>query len=325
MLLTGKERLLIADGRLLSLATLIGTLKDDYHVVTAETGAQIFNRLEKYSIDLILLDTAFADGDGYAVCRALKADPKHRDIPVIFITADNRVSAEEQGFQAGASDYIAKPFNAPIVKARVHNQLRLSAAVKELRRLNQLALDANPKTGLPGNNSIMGELQQLVENPSEVCVIYADLDHFKVYNDTYGFAQGDEIIHFTANVIRIALQAAGCSEAFIGHIGGDDFVFVVPAAHCSTVTGEIIRRIDQGVLEFYSDEHAAQGYLLAANREGVEKRHPLISLSMGGIDLTQRRVATVFEIIDVCTETKKAAKQQPGSSVLICQREGRSS
>ncbi len=320
MRVTEKKRILVADTKIFNLATLIGTLKDDYHVVVAKNGAEVFKQLKKNQVDMILLDTRFPDIDGYEICRQLKADKQTEEIPVIFITAQNSVTAEEKGFEVGAVDFIAKPFNAPTVTVRIKNQLKLSAATQELKRLNQLALDANPNTGLPGNNSIFNAIQRVITQKEAVCIVYADLDYFKIYNDTYGFARGDDVIIFTANAIKVALQTASCDDAFLGHIGGDDFVFIVPTAKCIAVTDEIIRRINLEIGDFYSTEDKERGYVTAINREGEEKQHPLVSLSMGGIDLSQRKVATALEVIDICTEMKKAAKKQPGSNVLICMR-----
>lgn len=318
-----KKRILVADKNILPLATLIGTLKDSYHIVTAKNAADVIKQSQKNKIDMFLLDTYFEDTDGFDLCARLQQKNTTRDIPVIFITADNSVNSEEKGFNAGAVDYITKPFNAPTVLARIKNQFKSSDAIKELKRLNQLALDANPNTGLPGNNSIRYELERIIKDKRSDCVIYADLDHFKIYNDTYGFSKGDDVIIFTANVIRVALEANGCTDAFLGHIGGDDFVFIIPSEKCSAVSEEIIQRMNHGITEFYTAEDADRGYVLALNREGEEKHHPLVSLSMGAIDLSQRKVSSVFEIIDICTETKRAAKRQVGSNILLCKRQWR--
>lgn len=315
-----KKRILIADPQLLSQATLIGTLKDDYHIVTAKSAQEVQQHLKKGAIDMLLLETTLIDADGFELCRTLKADEQTSSLPVIFITSLNTVAAEAKGFAVGAVDYISKPFNAPTVKARIKNQFKLSDAIKELQRLHQLALDANPNTGLPGNSSILNELKKVVETGAAVTVIYADLDNFKVYNDIYGFAQGDNIITFTANVIKVALQIAGCGDAFLGHIGGDDFVIIIPAEKCSQVAAEIIRRIDGGIGEFYAAEDLRKGHVVACDRDGKQRRHPLISLSLGAVDLTRRRVTTPLEIIDICTETKKAAKARPGSNLFLDQR-----
>ncbi len=320
MKVSDKKRILLADAELLNVATTIGALKDNYHIVTAKSGAELFKQLKKNSIDLVILETQLPDMDGLEICRRLKASEETAALPVVFLTSADKVADEEQGFAAGADEYIVKPFNAPTVKARIKNQLKLSSAIKELQRLNRLALDANPNTGLPGNTSILQQLQRLVEAPEPRCVIYADLDNFKVYNDCYGFAQGDEVISFTANVIRVALQSNGCAESFLGHVGGDDFVLILPVEKTQPVVEEIIQRLDQGIGEFYSAEDLARGCVLAHDREGKKRQHPLISLSMGAIDLSRRKVTSAFEIVDVCTETKKLAKQRPGSNIVVDQR-----
>ncbi len=315
-----KKRILVADSELLNLATLIGTLKDDYHVIVAKNPDDIFKRLEKGAIDMILLDTHFSGEDGFGICFQLKNNINTREVPVIFISNQSSIATEATAFGVGAVDYIQKPFNAPTALARIRSQLQLSEAIKELKQLHTLALDANPNTGLPGNNSIRKELQSAIDQQADVCVVYADLDNFKIYNDTYGFAKGDEVIIFTADIIRIALIKAGCPDAFIGHIGGDDFVILIPSAQCHAVTDEIIQRINLGIRELYPVDVIERGYILAPNREGIEKEHPLVSLSMGGVDLGQRKINNIFEIIDICTEMKMAAKKQPGSTLLMCQR-----
>ncbi len=320
MLPSGKNRILIADHELFTLASLIGTLKDVFHIVTVSDGKSVIDKLEAQNIDLILTETRLPDMSGFELCRSLKSVDLHKDIPIIFISSQSSVSDEAKGFEVGAVDYISKPFNAPTVMARIKNQLKLSSAIQELQRLNQLALDANPKTGLPGNNSIINELKKVINNNEAVSVIYADLDNFKAYNDVYGFAQGDEIISFTANVLRVAVQASNAADSFIGHIGGDDFVIIVPADRCCQVAEEIIRRIDRGIREFYRPDDIARGHLITKGRSGQEKQFPLIGLSMGAVDLSRRKLNSAHEIIDICTETKQAAKSRKGSNLYLDQR-----
>lgn len=315
-----KKRILLADSDLLSAATTIGTLKDDYHVVTAKDAADIRKKLKKLPVDMLILETRLPDTDGYELCRQLKTAAATAALPVVFLTSDARVTAEEQGFAAGAVEYIVKPISAPTLKARLKNQFRLSDAMAELQRLNRLALDANPNTGLPGNTSIMAELQRLLEESEPASVVYADLDNFKPYNDHYGFARGDEVISFSANVMRVAMQQHGCSEAFLGHIGGDDFVLVLPVEKQTEVMEEIIRRFDQGIGEFYHQEDLDRGYLQAVDREGQERQFPLISISMGAIDLSQSPVESALKIVDICTETKSLAKSRTGSNFVVDRR-----
>lgn len=315
-----RKKILIADPQVLDLATLIATLKTDYQVVTATNSRDVLGEISKSGIDMLLLATSLNNGDPFELCRQLKADEQSSGLPVIFVASRGDLAAEAKAFDAGAVDYISKPLHAPILRARIKNQLQLSEAFKELKRLHRLALDANPNTGLPGNNSIMEELKRVVAEQAPVTVVYADLDNFKVYNDIYGFAQGDNIITFTANVIRVAMHLCGCGEAFLGHIGGDDFVMILPSEKCQQVSEEIIKRIDQGILEFYSDEDLARGHVVASDREGKPRNYSFVSLSLGAIDLTRRLPSTALEIIDICTETKKAAKARQGSNLFLDQR-----
>lgn len=317
-----KKRILVAESEILEQATLVGLLKDSYHVVVAKSTAALFKRLEEHTIDMVLLAVRFAEEDGFAICHQLQKNPDTAAIPVIFISKTNSIASEMKAFEVGAVDYILKPFNAPTALARIRSQLQLSDAIRELKRLNQLALDANPNTGLPGNNSILKELRRVIAFKEKVAVIYADLDNFKAYNDTYGFAKGDEVIVFAANVIRSALISNHCSDAFIGHIGGDDFVFVVASDKCRAVTADIIERIERGIGEFYTEEDMQRGSVTAKNRAGQSVKHPLVCLSMGGIDLGRRQIDSVFAIIDICTETKNQAKKQDGSNILLCKRQG---
>ncbi len=316
-----KKKILIADPKVLNQATLIGTLQSDYHVVTAKSVEEVLKKLKTASVDMLLLETTLSDGDGFELCRKLKSDQQTSALPVIFVTALNTVAAEAKAFEVGAVDYIIKPFNAPTVRARIKNQLKFCEAINELKRLNHLALDANPNTGLPGNNSIMAELSRILNDSAAVTVIYADLDNFQVYNDLYGFAQGDTIIVFTANVIRVSMHLVGCGDSFLGHIGGDDFVIIVPADKCSAVAAEIIKRIDKGIREFYSAEDIKRGYVVSTDREGNNKQYDFVSLSLGAVDLTMRKLSTAHEIIDICTETKKAAKSRQGSNLFMEQRQ----
>lgn len=315
-----RPRVLIADADLMGVASLIGTLKNRYHVVSASSSDQALTLLNQQSIDLLLLNTNLLGEDPFELCNRLQQDEKNSRLPVIFIAPQSSPQQEEKAFECGASDYIARPFTAPSVKARVKNQLKLKVALAELKRLNTLALDANPNTGLPGNNSIHQELKRVLNSNEECCVIYADLDHFKPYNDVYGFARGDDMIIFTANVIRVALHAAGCGNSFLGHIGGDDFIFTLPSNVAARVTDDILRRIDLGIPEFYSPDDYQRGHILAANREGIDQLFPLANLSLGGVDLAVRHFSSALEIIDACTEMKKLAKKCASSCVKICRR-----
>jgi PleD family two-component response regulator len=314
-----RKQILIADDEKFNIDLMVDILKSEYKILIAKNSTQLFKRLENNKVDLVLLDIVMPGTDGYEVCRLMKKNEQTRDIPVIFITALSNVEEESKGFEAGAVDYIIKPIRQAVLRARVKNQLVLQDAIRELKRLNSLALDANPITGLPGNNSIMSEIKKSIYHKTGVTVIHADLDNFKAYNDKYGFAKGDEIIFFTADTIKKAVEHAKCVYSFIGHIGGDDFVIIVPIDSFGFVAEYIIHEIDSGIRKFYKEEDLAKNCIDSFDRAGRRQCFPLISISMGAVNLTGE-FTSYLEVSDVCAETKKIAKSIDGSNIFIDRR-----
>jgi len=308
-----RQTILIADDSRMTINIIVEIFKDDYEIIIARDGRQALKRVAADPPDLIMLDIVMPEMDGYEVCRRLKADTETKDIPVVFLTSLSDKDDESRGLALGAIDYIKKPLKVPIVKARVKNLLKLRAAMTELESLRQLALYANPNTGLPGNNSINKIITAALQNNVASCVIYADLDHFKAFNDKYGFARGDAVIQFTAEVLKKAVKTNGCEDAFIGHIGGDDFVLLVPCEKSNDVADAIKNRFDRGIIAFYNSEDALAQCIRTSDRQGRLKTYPLMSISMAGVNLANRRFSQYLQVNDTCAEMKKKAKEVAGS------------
>lgn len=315
-----RQKILIVDDAPENIRILIDLLQPDYLTVFARSGEKALELAKTRQPDLVLLDIMMPGMDGYEVCGILKSDPATRDIPVIFVTAMGETEDETKGLYLGAADYITKPIRPAVVKARVHNHLKLKAAMEKLKSLYSMALDANPMTGLPGNNSVAQRIETALENKEDACVIYADLDYFKAYNDAYGFAKGDGVIQFTALTFKAALKSVNARHTFIGHVGGDDFVLVVPAAAANSLALEIRRRFDAGIPAFYSPEDAAARCIEAVNRKGIRQTFPIMSISLAGVDLSRRGYKKYIQVNDACAETKKRAKSIPGSSFFMDRR-----
>lgn len=294
--------------------------EQNYEVLAAESGQAVLDLARDETPDLFLLDVLMPDLNGYEVCKRLKQDPRLSHIPVVFITAKARSEDIVRGFQAGAADYVAKPFNKAEVLARVRTHLQLHHAMQELERLRVLALDANPLTGLPGNKQIVLAIARAIETRQPQAVVYADLDNFKAYNDKYGFARGDEALKTTANVILNTVRDHGGADSFTGHVGGDDYVLLLPSDRAPAVCEEIARAFDAAVPSLYEPEDAAAGCIRSVDREGKAHTFPLMTLSMGGVDLTHRRFQHYLEVADRCAEVKTAAKGLHGSSVYFDKR-----
>lgn len=291
---------------------------EGFHVVAAASGREALSVLETTPVHLALLDMMMPGMTGLELCKRMKERPCWEDIPVIFITAVQGAEHVAEAMEAGAVDYIAKPFNKIEILARVRTHLRLYDALLELERLNRLALDANPLTGLPGNNSIQVAMEGFLARCADVTVFYADLDNFKAYNDVYGYFKGDEALRDLADLLQG--KVAVCREnpdRFLGHIGGDDFMFVVPDDEAEATALAIADAFDKRVPALYSPDDVARGGIRTENRKGEEDFFPLMTLSMGGVPLKRRAFTHVQELASACAEVKYRSKMMQGSSLYM--------
>jgi len=291
-----------------------------YNVVDVTNGREALEAAAGTVPDLFLLDVVMPEMDGIEACKRLKQDGWLRNIPVIFITTKDKTDDIIAGFEAGASDYVAKPVSRPELLARVRTHIRLYHSILELERLNELALDANPLTGLPGNNSLAEAITHAIEDGQELCVIYCDMDNFKAFNDKYGFARGDKAIRFAAQVILDSTNDACGTGCFLGHIGGDDFAVIVPSDKAERVAAKIGRSFDLGILDLYDSRDREAGYLVSLGRKGEEQKFPLMHISMGGVHLGNHNFRHYLEVANMCAEVKKQAKLKPGSCVFFDRR-----
>lgn len=315
-----KKEILIIDDSTDAIKVLIKVLTPEFTVYFSTDGFKGIEQAKDKKPDLILLDVLMDKINGYEVCKLLKRDKETADIPVIFLTAVSESMDEAQAFSIGGADYITKPFVPVIVLARIRNHIKLTEALMELKRLYNIALDANPITGLPGNNSIKQAITKAIEANQEAFVFYADLDNFKAYNDDYGFANGDKVILFTSSLLQAVMKEFAITEGFTGHIGGDDFVLIIEKSKALDFAGRLIERFDQGIKEYYNDEDRANGYIVSINRKGEETNFPFVSISIAGVDLSQRDYSNYLQVSDICVELKHKAKQTAGSCLVIDQR-----
>lgn len=281
-----------------------------YLVRMASDGREALEAARERCPDLVIADVMMPNMDGLELTRQLREDPNTAGACVILLTARGLSADKLEGLSAGADDYIVKPFDTPELLARVRGALRRS---KDMRA-------QSPLTGLPGNVQIQEEIQARVEAGREFAVLYADLDNFKAFNDHYGFARGDEVLRLTAGLIQEVALDEGGPEAFVGHVGGDDFVVVTSTEAAPRIAGGIVERFDERARGLYDPRDAGRGHIEVKNRGGEVERFPILSISVG-LATTERRGFSHFaEAVAIATEMKAYTKATAGSSWAIDRR-----
>jgi diguanylate cyclase (GGDEF)-like protein len=223
-----------------------------------------------------------------------------------MVTAKADLENKLQGFEDGANDYIAKPFAITELLVRVKNVLQWS----------QLQRQANPLTGLPGNVAIEKELDRRIASNGDFVFMYADIDHFKAFNDYYGYKRGDDAIRMTAKIIAEAVKSAGDKDDFVGHVGGDDFVIISQAANCDRISKAIVKMFDERIVELFNKEDLDRGFVEVVNRKGIVDRFPLLTITIAVVTSSSGQLDHVARISDVASELKRYGKTLEGSVVV---------
>lgn len=280
--------------------------EENYEVLEAPDGEEAVKIITTKPLDLVLLDYQMPKMDGRQVCLKIKKDLLLRHLPIIMVTGRGEISDKVGGIDAGADDYVVKPFEPKELVARIRMILRRT----------ERDLEANPLTRLPGNISILNELSRRLESKSLFAVCYADLDKFKAYNDTYGFEHGDEVIKETARILIRATQQYGNPDDFIGHIGGDDFVVITTPPMVDNICQKIIADFDNSAPSFYNETDRKNGYITAKDRKGNVQKIPLLSVSIGVVTNEFRIIEHVAQVGEIGAELKSQVKRLEKSNYL---------
>jgi diguanylate cyclase (GGDEF)-like protein len=309
------ERVLIADDDPDIRDILKLTLSEEnYDVTEVGDGEEALKIVKTKPLDLVLLDYKMPKMDGRQVCAKIKQDILLQHLPVIMVTGKGDLDDKVGGINAGADDYVVKPFEPKELLARIRMALRRT----------ERDLGANPLTRLPGNVAILNELTRRLEKKELFAVCYIDLDKFKSYNDKYGFEHGDEVIRETARILIKSAKEKGDPDDFIGHIGGDDFVIVTTSKNADGLCQRIIEEFEKTAPSFYNEADRRKGYIIAKDRKGKKGKISLLSISIGVVTNEQRKINHVAEISEVGAELKALAKRQERSSYVKDKRKDQS-
>ncbi|GAB6060564.1 response regulator [Desulfonatronum parangueonense] len=268
-----KPRILIVDDERTNIHVLNSILQEHYEISVALNGEQALKRaFAEKKPEIILLDIQMPEMDGYEVCRRLQEHPDTRDIAVIFITAKSEEKDEEYGLATGAVDYITKPFRSVVVLARIRVHL-------ELKRKRDILKNLSNKDGLTGianrrrfEEFFHFEWQRAIRSGDPIALIMADIDHFKLYNDHYGHAAGDECLREVASAM---LNVVSRQTDLVARYGGEEFICVLTGTDLQGAAG-VAQKIRQTVEEL-GIPHA------------FSPLAPVVTLSLGVAGLSPRR------------------------------------
>lgn len=292
-----KQKILIADDEPMIQHLVARTLGSElYEILTASNGDDALSLAAQERPDLIVLDVSMPKKTGWQVLDELRRGVQTRMTPVIMLTGSSAVPDEVFGLNSGADDYISKPFVAAELRARVNSALRR----------NKLGVSANPLTKLPGSPSVEEEVNRRIREGIAFAFLYVDINHFKPYNDVYGFAAGDQVILETANILLESLQMEG--GGFVGHIGGDDFIVIADPKQAPSVAQMIVSQFDKKASDFYKGADKSRGFIETENRQNLLQKFPVISLSIGIVTSEQRKLDHYAKVVEIASEMKAFCK-----------------
>jgi CheY-like chemotaxis protein len=305
------DKILIVDDDPYVRDLLESALADQYEVLAASSGEQAIETAISHCPRLILLDVVLPGLDGKEVCLRLRRNPRTCHAVIVILTGRSTPQQVVDGLRAGADDYLVKPFHISELCARVDSHLRRQAR----------ELQANPLTGLPGNNEIEQVIRASIDAKIEFAVCHADINRFKSYNDKYGFSDGDRVIAFCADVLTRAVAEHGRPGlAFVGHIGGDDFVIIADPAGCKAIAQFTVDRFDKEVRRFYSAEDLDRGGIETTDRVFKTAFAPIISISIA-IVISYGTLVHPGQISQAAAELKNFLKRNgPSSSSYMIDR-----
>jgi GGDEF domain-containing protein len=213
-------------------------------------------------------------------------------------------------FASGSDEVITGLFTPAEQRARLDSML-----VRTERDVS-----VHPSTRLPGTTEIEREIRRRLESDQEFAVCYADLDHFKEFNDRYSYYDGDRVIRILAKILHDVVKGVCGEDGFVGHIGGDDFIFVIPTACISEVCAEIVSVFDTLIPYQYSEQDRRAGYFFGKDRRGQLHRVPLMTVSIGVVTNDRRHFTHAAQVSELATEMKSYAKTLPGSVFSVDRR-----
>ena len=259
---------------------------------------------------LLIIDEDNTDINIVEFCKSIRTNEDNSITPIIVVSSNREKEHAVEVLKTDVQYYIKKPLDDAFFYYTIKNIVGLLTKNRTV----------SPLTGLPGNVQIQTEMKKRLLNKDTFAILYFDLDNFKAYNDVYGFANGDEIIKFTARTISKHVHQIEGGDNFIGHVGGDDFVSIVGPTDYDVLCQGIINEFDKYAVEYYNEVDVERVYVEVANRRGIIEQFPLTTISIAVLEVDSKIYKTTLEIGEVAGQIKHKAKEVLGSTYVINKR-----
>ena len=279
------------------------------HLDQADSAEEVSAMVNRSFPACLVLDARADAARALDVCRLMKGDAFTAIVPIVIQVPGEGKELSANALEAGADEVIGA------VTSDRETRLRLELLLRRAER----DVSVHPTTRLPGTVQIERDLNERMGRGETFGVCYADLDHFKEFNDRYGYGSGDRVILLLSRMLRDLVRALA-PGGFVGHIGGDDFIFNVQMKHLEVCCDEIIQLFDELIPYQYTEEDRRAGYFLGKDRRGVIHRIPLMTLSIGIVTNQFLEFSHTAQISELTAEMKSYAKSLPGSVYVVDRR-----
>ncbi len=284
---------------------------DDIHWEIFSSGKALLERFFNDPPHMLICAETSEDISGLEIINIVKSENVYKQVCTIFVLGLESVEASiTPGGGVIVDDFIVLPVDPLEMRTRLELALHRSSCT----------LDANPLTRLPGNTSIMQAIEKQISEKSSFAAAYLDIDNFKAFNDKYGFLRGDEALLMTARLLVATIMDFDAPYKFLGHIGGDDFFFIMPENSIEDVCKRLVATYDEIVPNFYDDEDREQQGITSKDRMGNLHKFPFMSISIAVTANTDARFAHYGEVSQALGQLKSLCKAKEGSCYVFDRR-----
>jgi diguanylate cyclase (GGDEF)-like protein len=278
------------------------TLKDVYNLVFFSNIESSLDYIYNSLPHLLVLDVGKGEPSVISMLNQLKSDPIFGQMPALMICDDVYILP-------AWDDLLVEDF---VRKSAIETDLMLRVNLCMAR--SERVVEVNPLTRLPGNIAITRQITGRLDKGEIFSLSYADLDYFKPFNDKYGFSRGDEVLKMMGRLVLNIVKNRQPVNSFAGHIGGDDFTFIMEPDLAAETALEIMDTFDRIIPTFYDPEDRVRGFIESVDREGNKRTFPIMGISIGSADNVERHFSHYGEFTELVSEMKKYAKDSSGSS-----------